>query len=144
MTTRTRYLLVGLISLIIVGAGTAALLWPRKASLPPAQPSLLPPIAVAEPPALTQVFARKMFWSDTSSEPVSGPELVGIAGRIGHDAVAIVRDGSGASRVLQIGESADGWTLASLAPDAAFFTRGGEQLRVPLSFDEGSAAAGGE
>ncbi len=38
----------------------------------------------------------------------------------------------GATRTLKVGESVDGWTLASLAIDAAFFTRGAERVRVAL------------
>ena len=42
------------------------------------------------------------------------------------------RNADGSIRTLRIGESVDGWTLQSLAIDAAYFTRGGERVRVAL------------
>jgi hypothetical protein len=68
--------------------------------------------------------------------PADAPALVGVVGRLGEDAVALVRTAQGSTRALRIGESVDGWTLASLAIDAAFFTRGAQRVRVPLPAGE--------
>ncbi|SOB86567.1 hypothetical protein SAMN06297144_1673 [Sphingomonas guangdongensis] len=100
-------------------------------------------VASARPvsgPTLSRVHARALFAGEadeTGGEPPSdAPELVGVVGRIGQDAVAMVRAGDGATRTLAIGEGVDGWTLESLAIDAAFFTRGGQRARVPLPAGE--------
>jgi hypothetical protein len=60
------------------------------------------------------------------------PELVGIVGRLPDAAVALVRTPEGGARTLGLGDSHEGWRLAALAPDAAFFTRGSERMRVAL------------
>jgi hypothetical protein len=108
------------------------------ASAPVEPPPLVMPPA---PPPLTAVFTRALFGGAPTAEsdaplPADAPQLVGIVGRIGSDAVAMVRSGEGSSRTLKLGESVDGWTLESLAIDAAFFTRGGQRLRVPLPVDQ--------
>ncbi|MES2338864.1 MAG: hypothetical protein V4537_12280 [Pseudomonadota bacterium] len=87
-------------------------------------------------PPVTAAYARDLFGggSATSSEdavPADAPALAGIVGRIGQDAVAMVRTGD-TTRTIAVGESVDGWTLESLAIDAAYFTRGGQRARVPL------------
>lgn len=99
---------------------------------PPAAPQ--PPLSAPPQPTLTALFARPLFASAPAAEaqPQDAPQLVGIVGRLDQDAVALVRTADGATRTLRIGESVDGWRLASLAIDAAFFTRGTEQVRVPL------------
>ena len=51
------------------------------------------------------------------------------------DAVALVRSGD-ATRTIAVGEAVDGWTLESLAIDAAYFARGGQRARVPLPAGE--------
>lgn len=144
MSKRTTSIALGLAGAFAVLMPALALWWPVGKPASDAAPAQITPISVAERPALTAIFGRKLFGSDVADTASSGPDLVGIVGRIDHDAVALIRDASGASRVLRIGESADGWTLSSLAPDAAFFTRGGEQKRVALSFDDESGAAGAE
>ncbi len=99
------------------------------------------PAALIAPPALPPLRAigSRILFSGTTTpvagdmqRPADAPQLVGIVGRIGSDAVAMVRSGDGASRTLAVGESIDGWRLESLAIDAGFFTRGSERLRVPL------------
>lgn len=94
------------------------------------------PLAAPSPaPALAAVYERPLFGVAGEGEapalPADAPALVGVVGRLGADAVALVRTGDG-TRALQIGESVDGWQLASLAIDAAFFTRGAQRIRVPL------------
>lgn len=93
-------------------------------------------IVVAEgraPAPLSSVYGRKLFAGAAEEAlPADAPELIGIVGRIGSDAVAMVRGADGGNRTLKVGEAVDGWTLASLAIDAAYFTRGSQRLRVPL------------
>jgi hypothetical protein len=133
------------LSRIEVGVVAAAALWAvglpvlllRAADAPP-QPAAPPPVlAVGAPPPASALFQRKLFGaggdaSGTTAPPADAPEVVGIAGRIGRDAVALVRAADGRSRTLAPGDSIDGWRLESLAIDAAFFTRGPERLRAPL------------
>lgn len=126
---------------IVVAAGVAvafpvALLpaWRAVPAAKPAPPSA-PLTAGDMPPALAALYERPLFGNareEAGETPADAPQLVGIAGRLGADAVALVRIGDGATRTLRIGESVDGWQLVSLAIDAAFFTRGTQRVRVPL------------
>jgi len=87
------------------------------------------------PPPLAALYERPLFGNvgeEAGEAPPDAPQLVGVAGRLGADAVALVRTGEGTTRTLRIGESVDGWQLVSLAIDAAFFTRGTQRVRVPL------------
>jgi len=94
------------------------------------------PIGAGSMPALARVYERPLFGSAEPAEaPADAPQLVGIVGRLNVDAVALVKSSDGATRTLRTGESVDGWSLASLAIDAAFFTRGGERVRVPLPIE---------
>lgn len=110
------------------------LLMPAKAPVPPgkAEPSV--PIDAAAPPPLAAVYERPLFGGASAGEsaPSDAPELAGVVGRLGEDAVALVRTADGTTRALRIGDSIDGWRLESLAIDAAFFTRGSERVRVGL------------
>ena len=92
------------------------------------------PLATQATPApLSAVYERPLFGAAAEAEaPADAPALVGIVGRLGADAVALVRSADGTTRALPVGESVDGWQLASLAIDAAFFTRGAQRVRVPL------------
>jgi hypothetical protein len=114
----------------------AVLLMPGRSAPAPAVPPATAPLQVATAPALVAVYERPLFGMAAPGEdaalPADAPTLVGIVGRLGEDAVALVRTAEGSTRALQVGESVDGWQLASLAIDAAFFTRGAERLRVPL------------
>lgn len=96
----------------------------------------LPPLTAPAPKALTAAYERPLFGLPegvaTEALPQDAPALVGVAGRLGADAVALVRGADGTTRTLAIGESVEGWQLASLAIDAAFFTRGAQRIRVPL------------
>lgn len=97
------------------------------------QPLLAP---TARPP-LGALFGRSLFGGvatvvEDAPLPPDAPQLAGIVGRIGSDAVAMVKSADGTTRTLAVGESIDGWRLESLAIDAGFFTRGTERLRVPL------------
>jgi hypothetical protein len=111
------------------------LLWAERPAASLAQREL-PPLVASAPATLTAAYERPLFGlpEGTSAEtlPQDAPALVGVAGRLGADAVALVRSADGTTRTLAIGESVDGWQLASLAIDAAFFTRGAQRVRVPL------------
>jgi hypothetical protein len=130
-------------AIALAAAGLFAIATPlwllQPATLPPAivASSAPLPIRAASTAPLTAIYARPLFGGanttdDPSDLPSDAPQLVGVVGRIGSDAVAMVKSGDGASRTLQVGESVNGWTLESLAIDAAFFTRGGQRVRVPL------------
>jgi len=84
------------------------------------------------PPPLRAAFARTLFAAPaTDALPDDAPQLLGVVGRLGRDAVALVRGAEG-TRTLSPGDSIDGWQLRSLAIDAAYFTRGGHSARVPM------------
>lgn len=139
MTVRRDRIAVGL-------AGGFAVLMPLfllvagKAAQPsgPAEAASVP-LAVKASPPLAAAFERPLFGAPAEAGeaalPGDAPALVGIVGRLGQDAVALVRTADGTTRALQIGESVDGWQLASLAIDAAYFTRGAQRVRVPLPTD---------
>ena len=131
---------------ILVLAGAAAfavlmplaLLLPRGATEAPARAAASAPLVQTSAPPLATVYERPLFAGAPSSAdelPADAPALVGVVGRLGQDAVALVKTADG-TRTLRIGESVDGWSLASLAIDAAFFTRGTERVRVPLPTDQ--------
>jgi hypothetical protein len=94
------------------------------------------PLRLTAPPALSAAYDRPLFGGPAvggeTAPSADAPQLAGIVGRLGQDAVALVRSDGAPTRALRIGESIDGWQLASLAIDAAFFTRGSERIRVPL------------
>jgi hypothetical protein len=112
------------------------LLTPSPAGKTAASGAQAAPLTASPVPPLSAVFERAMFGiaaeSEADAAPADAPGLVGIVGRLGADAVALVRTRDGATRTLHIGESVDGWQLANLSIDAAFFTRGAQRVRVPL------------
>jgi hypothetical protein len=59
--------------------------------------------------------------------PISGtmPELVGIAGRIPDDAVAMLRLASGTTLALGRGATADGWRITAIAADRVTLVKDG-------------------
>lgn len=125
----------------LLGGGAFALLMPAVLLLPAGRGAAgpegqAPPLGAEAPPVLQAVYERPLFAAPAeqvdAALPEDAPQLVGIVGRLGADAVALVRGGDGATRTLRVGESVDGWQLASLAIDAAFFTRGAQRARVPL------------
>lgn len=122
---------------LLAGAVLVALAVPPWLLREPGQaaqaPVALPPLATpATPPPLRAAFARTLFApSAADALPADAPQLLGVVGRLGRDAVAMVR-GSEGTRTLSPGDSIDGWQLRSLAIDAAFFTRGGQSARVPM------------
>lgn len=133
-----------------IALGTAAgfavampvlLLWrggPSKAPVPATvERAVIPPPV----PEIAAVYERPVFAVAEGGEeaPADAPALVGIAGRLNKDAVAMVRLADGSARSLAVGESVDGWRLESLAIDAAFFTRGRERVRVAMTTPEPAA-----
>lgn len=133
MSRRAQWIALGLAATTAVGMP----LWLLRPAGPsqPVQARALPPLAAGEPAPLTQVFDRPPFAAavaDEASVPADAPQLTGIVGRLGSDAVALVRTAGGQSRSLAIGDSVDGWKLESLSIDAALFSRGGQRARVPL------------
>ena len=138
MTRAERFAIAGA-ALLAIGAPAVLLgFWAEPVAREPAARPLLAP-----PPAspVAAVYRRDLFATaagpafDDDAVPDDAPDLTGIVGRIGQDAVALVRSG-GATRTIAVGEAVDGWTLESLAIDAAFFTRGGQRARVPLPAGE--------
>jgi hypothetical protein len=128
--------------LALVAAGCLAIAFPLALlpawhAAPARKPAPRPvPLAVeATPVPLVAIYERPLFGNanvEVGEAPADAPQLAGIAGRLGDDAVALVRTSDGTTRALRIGESIDGWQLVSLAIDAAFFARGTQRVRVPL------------
>lgn len=114
--------------------------WPVTAPAPVAQPdAAVLPVTVPPPAPVGNAYRRPLFAAtpaSTDAAPEDAPELTGVAGRLGRDAVAFVRQADGGTRTLAVGDSVDGWQLESLSADAAFFRRGTQQARVPLPGDE--------
>lgn len=131
MTRVTRWLVVlGAVAAAVPGIVLAPRLAPLAVETIPPEP-----VAWRVPPPLSASLARPLFDAGggmAAAGPADAPVVVGIAGRIGRDAVAMVRGGDGGVRVLSPGEAIDGWMLRSVAIDAAYFTRGAQTARVPL------------
>lgn len=134
---RMRLAVLGGAALVALAIPTLAL-WPWPVSLPPAMPGEDRPVTARPVAAVAAVYERDLFAAAEGEQagPADAPALVGIAGRINRDAVAMVRLADGGSRSLSVGESVDGWRLESLAIDAAFFTRGRERVRVAMETPE--------
>lgn len=125
---------------LLIAAGVFAVAMPALLLSRHPKPHTVPaPVSPLRAPAFDApqaLFERPVFGAAPAAEeappPADAPALVGIVGRLDRDAVALVRTQAGTTRTLKIGESVDGWTLASLALDAAYFTRGAQRVRVPL------------
>jgi len=135
MIARREALALGAAAVIAVGMPLFLLMPGREAPAPERQ-AAAQPLSAPPQPTLAAAFTRPLFGGapaeTAEAAPQDAPALVGIVGRLDQDAVAMVRTADGTTRTLKIGESVDGWLLASLAIDAAFFTRGAERMRVPL------------
>ncbi|MEG3179681.1 hypothetical protein [Sphingomonas sp. LT1P40] len=111
---------------------------PDRAIIPPP----VAPVAAVYERAL---FAPLLEGSEGGdAAPADAPALVGIAGRLNRDAVALVRLADGGSRSIAVGESVEGWRLESLAIDAAYFTRGRERVRVAMAAADEAETDGAE
>ena len=120
-----------------------ALLLPGAAEPAPQSGPPAPPLGAPAMAPLAAAYERPLFApaaGASDAAPADAPALLGIIGRLNEDAVALVKTADG-TRALKIGDSVDGWSLASLAADAAFFTRGTERVRVamPAGGDEAPA-----
>lgn len=142
---RPEWAALGAAAVLAVGMPVVLLL-PGDGARAPKAPPVPAPIGAGSMPPLARAYERPLFGSaEPAAAPADAPQLVGIVGRLNVDAVALVKASDGATRTLKVGESVDGWSLASLAIDAAFFTRGGERVRVPLPIEpSGGEAAPGE
>lgn len=116
----------------------AILLWPGEGGTPAPDTRIDRAVTSAPMPTLGPVYERALFAPAEAGDvgPSDAPALVGIAGRLNRDAVALVRIADGAARSLAVGESVDGWRLESLATDAAFFVRGRERVRVAMTMSD--------
>jgi hypothetical protein len=123
------------VSWSIAGDGVGALALKAEAAAPwrsAAAGATLLAEADPAPPAP----ARTLFAVDAPQDarPAASalPELIGIAGRLPDDAVALVRLPDGATRNLRIGEMAGGWRLSAIAADRVRFVRGNDRREVVL------------
>ena len=135
--TRTDTLSLGGAALFAV-ALPLILLWPDAEQPVRVRPTVERAVIPPPMPAIAAAYERPLFAvaEGRAEMPADAPALVGIAGRLNRDAVALVRLADGSSRSLGVGESVDGWRLESLAIDAAFFTRGRERVRVAMDAPE--------
>lgn len=102
------------------------------------------PLAPPPLPPLAAIWRRPLFApAGDPALPEDAPDLLGIAGRIDQDAVAMVRADDGGTRTLRPGDSVDGWRLVGLAVDAASFVRGTQTVRVPVAGVEATSDAAG-
>lgn len=141
MTLRSEWAVLGAAAVLAIGMPVVLLLPGATGKAPKAAP-VLAPIGAGSMPSLARAYERPLFGtSEPAAAPADAPQLVGIVGRLNVDAVALVKSSDGTTRTLRIGEGVDGWSLASLAIDAAFFTRGSERVRVPLPIEPGAGEA---
>lgn len=100
------------------------------------QSEAVTPLAIV--PAAEQTTDGSRLFGSPSRLPAeragsdSTPVLLGVIGRIGADAVALVRTRDGAVRTMAVGAVADGWRLGTIAPDAALFTQAERRVRAEL------------
>ncbi len=128
---RTPVLLLSVVAAILIPSW---LLWPHgngpapvMRTAPPILPSPLPRVGGPD----RRLFLDPVSAADAGS-PADAPLLAGIAGRLPHDAVAMVRNEDGTTAIVAIDQIYRGWRLEALAADAALFVRGTQRLRVPL------------
>lgn len=126
-------------ALLVALCAPALLLWKARPAPPPPVTRgdmVIPTPAPPEP----DVAARDMFLDplDPANAPAAedAPRLIGIAGRLPDNAIAMVRAADGASKIVSPGQSYDGWRLESLSPDAALFSKAGRRVRSFLPAPE--------
>ncbi len=142
MAVIERRLLIALACVILLAFLAPFVLAGGRAVPTSADPAPTGPLAIEPPPAIATAYSRRLFVQAAGDDalPADAPDLIGIVGRLGDGAVALVRLADGSSRTIRIGESVDGWRLDALAIDAASFTRGGRQIRVAIATDDVSEA----
>lgn len=135
--TRSEWAALGCAAAVAV-AMPVVLLGIQAAPRAPASAPLPRTVAPPPVPPVAAIYERDIFAAAAGSvdTPADAPALVGIAGRLNRDAIAMMRLANGSARSLAVGESVDGWRLESLAIDAAFFTRGRERVRVAMAAEE--------
>lgn len=99
---------------LLLMADVAAPVLPRGP--PPASPPALASTAIAPTRALFVAPADEAL-SGVVALPDAAPELIGIAGRLPDDAVAMLRFGDGTTRSLGKGAQAGGWRVLGIAAD---------------------------
>lgn len=126
--------MAGWIALLSALLLCALILWPHTRPPAPVDESARP--IAPRPLPSGMVAARSLFLDPVATAGVEpradAPALVGIAGRLPDDAVAMIRGDDGTTRTLALGQVHRGWRLDSLSTDAALFTRGSQRLRVAL------------
>lgn len=130
---------------IAAGAGgrlllTADVAAPVRLRGGPAGHGAPPPAAIARAALpLTPAMATRPLFAAPADEALSGivapedaaPELIGIAGRLPDDAVAMLRFGDGTTRSLSRGAQAGGWRVLAIAADRVRLAHDGrEQIAV--------------
>lgn len=134
-------------ALLVALAAPALLLWRAQPPLPdiPPRGDTVEPVPVTADEGIAQ---RRLFLDplDPASAPAAedAPKLIGIAGRLPDNAIAMVRAADGTSKVLSPGQSFEGWRLESLSPDAALFSRGNRRVRSFLAAVEAEPEAAPE
>lgn len=120
----------------IASDGAGGLMLKGEAAAPWRSPPSPDATRLPEADPAPRAPARTLFTIDAPQDarPVTNalPELVGIAGRLPHDAVALVRLSDGTTRDLRIGETAAGWRLTMIAADRVRFARGKDEREAVL------------
>lgn len=126
---------------------------PRVPTVPPAQPTPLPPI---EAGTLAFAVTAPPFDPDRSPEgtapagaeaeaeappPQPMPALVGLVTGARGRAVALVRGSNGETVTISPGEEVDGWRLVSAGREQAVFELGGNRQTASLDFSNKAGAA---
>lgn len=70
--------------------------------------------------------------SQPGKPAAAGLTLIGVVGRLPHDAQVLVRPAWGKTTTLRVGDSLLGWTLIGIAPDRATFGRAGERIELRI------------
>ncbi|MBW4330307.1 hypothetical protein KY084_05400 [Stakelama sp. CBK3Z-3] len=143
--TRPESIALGLALLAAIGVPLALSFGTMSAQRSSGPSDLTTKLSPRAPPEIGALYSRPLFaparFDNQDETPADAPKLVGIAGRINGDAVALVRGVDGTSRALGPGDSIDGWRLVSLAADSAYFERGREQVRVAVPAPSDDAEA---
>jgi len=112
-----------------------ALIWWSSGSRTPPEVSNAKPIVPRQLPSdldLERPLFQEPAYPDGAVPPPDAPVLAGIAGRLPHDAIAMIRQDDGTTKIVAIGQGHRGWRLESLSADAALFTRGARRVRVAM------------
>lgn len=144
MLTRTEWAVLGGVAACLLTLPPLLLVMAGGTPPPAHRDRPLPPLAPPPHVALAMAYDRPLFAPEPAEAGTAGdaPQLVGIIGRLGSDAVALVRAADGTTHSLKPGEGVDGWRLVSLSPDAAYFVRGNRKARVAVPGADAPDAGG--